>query len=153
MTTPVTHPRLDARRATQAWEKLMRVHAQLLRQFADDDIWNPVSLAEYDILYALETAGCRLHARDIQKAVLLSQPTLSRTVERLEKRGFVERDPDPQDGRAALVSLTPAGRKARTVVGRKHALAITQRLGAALRPDELDTLTELLDKVEKGNTP
>ncbi|HHW50970.1 MAG TPA: MarR family transcriptional regulator [Pseudoclavibacter sp.] len=149
----MTHPRLDARRATQAWEKLMRVHAQLLRQFADDDIWNPVSLAEYDILYALETAGCRLHARDIQKAVLLSQPTLSRTVERLEKRGFVERDPDPQDGRAALVSLTPAGRKARTVVGRKHALAITQRLGAALRPDELDTLTELLDKVEKGNTP
>ena len=131
----------------------MRVHAQLLRQFADDDIWNPVSLAEYDILYALETAGCRLHARDIQKAVLLSQPTLSRTVERLKKRGFVERDPDPQDGRAALVSLTPAGRKARTVVGRKHALAITQRLGAALRPDELDTLTELLDKVEKGNTP
>jgi DNA-binding MarR family transcriptional regulator len=36
-------------------------------------------------------------------------PRLSRTVDRLEKRGWVTRRPDPQDGRATLAVLTDAG--------------------------------------------
>ena len=36
-------------------------------------------------------------------------PRLSRTVDRLEKRGWVARRPDPQDGRSTLAVLTEAG--------------------------------------------
>src|SRR3954464_11325043 len=36
-------------------------------------------------------------------------PRLSRAVDRLEKRGWVARRPDPQDGRATLAVLTDAG--------------------------------------------
>jgi MarR family transcriptional regulator, organic hydroperoxide resistance regulator len=35
--------------------------------------------------------------------------TITRMVQRLEKAGLVERTPDPHDGRATLVSSTPAG--------------------------------------------
>ena len=38
-----------------------------------------------------------------------SQPTMSTQVQRLEAEGWTERVPDPDDARASLVSLTPAG--------------------------------------------
>ena len=38
-----------------------------------------------------------------------SLPRLSRTVDRLDKRGWVVRRPDPDDGRATLAVLTDAG--------------------------------------------
>ncbi|MEU4311000.1 MarR family transcriptional regulator [Nocardia sp. NPDC024068] len=39
----------------------------------------------------------------------VSAPTMSRIVAALEDRGFVERTPDPADGRARLLNPTPAG--------------------------------------------
>jgi DNA-binding MarR family transcriptional regulator len=39
----------------------------------------------------------------------VAQPTMSMIVKRLEQRGFVERAVDPDDARATLVSITPAG--------------------------------------------
>jgi DNA-binding MarR family transcriptional regulator len=35
--------------------------------------------------------------------------SMTRTVQRLERAGFVRRRPDPDDGRATLVDSTPAG--------------------------------------------
>jgi DNA-binding MarR family transcriptional regulator len=35
--------------------------------------------------------------------------SMSRTVQRVERAGFVRRLPDPNDGRVALVESTPAG--------------------------------------------
>jgi MarR family transcriptional regulator, organic hydroperoxide resistance regulator len=39
--------------------------------------------------------------------------SMTRTVQRLERAGFVRRRPDPSDGRATLVDSTPAGRALR----------------------------------------
>lgn len=41
----------------------------------------------------------------------LDQPTLSRTVARLVRKGFVARKPKPIDGRAVELQLTAAGRR------------------------------------------
>lgn len=37
-----------------------------------------------------------------------SQPSMTQMVQRLERQGLVERTGDPEDGRAAVVSLAPA---------------------------------------------
>jgi DNA-binding MarR family transcriptional regulator len=40
----------------------------------------------------------------------IQRPTATRVLARLADEGLVERTPDPQDGRSALVSATPAAR-------------------------------------------
>lgn len=45
-------------------------------------------------------------------------PTMTRTVQRLERAGFVRRSPDPTDGRATIVEPTPASQALRHEVER-----------------------------------
>jgi len=48
---------------------------------------------------------------DLGRAVLLHPATTTYTVDTLEKRGFVKREPDPRDRRGVLAKVTPAGRE------------------------------------------
>lgn len=52
----------------------------------------------------------------------VKRPTATRTLRVLVEAGLVERTPDPDDGRSALVSVTAAGReRLRRLRGRKNA--------------------------------
>ncbi len=52
----------------------------------------------------------------------VKRPTATRTLRVLGEAGLVERAPDPEDGRSALVSITAAGReRLRRLRGRKNA--------------------------------
>jgi DNA-binding MarR family transcriptional regulator len=70
----------------------------------------------------------------------------SRQLAVLERAGHVERRPDPQDGRASLLSLTPAGGKAMAVT---RVLRSEWALGALAGWSEGDArhLTDLLDRL------
>ena len=46
-----------SRLANDAWEALLTAHAEMMRQFAAEDVWNEVSRTEYDVLYTL--SKCR----------------------------------------------------------------------------------------------
>jgi DNA-binding MarR family transcriptional regulator len=79
--------------------------------------------------------------------VLLSQPALSRMVDRLVERGLVERRPDPEDGRGVCLALTDAGRAAQRSIGRRHARGVARAVSARLDPDELRQLATLCAKL------
>ena len=51
MTAPVKTGRRHL--ANDAWEALLSAHAVLMKQFAAEDIWQDVSMREYDVLYTL----------------------------------------------------------------------------------------------------
>jgi DNA-binding MarR family transcriptional regulator len=73
------------------------------------------------------------------------------TVNELSAAGFVERSPDPTDGRRNIITLTPAGR-----AQHDHLETLTQqaqdKIFAALSPSERDQLTLLLTKVLSHHT-
>ena len=48
--------------------------------------------------------------RDLAEALLLSAPTVTRMLQRMERRGLVERATDERDQRVAVVRLTAEGR-------------------------------------------
>jgi DNA-binding MarR family transcriptional regulator len=58
--------------------------------------------------------------------------SMTRTVQRLERAGFVRRRPDPHDGRATLVDSTPAGMALRGRI---------ERLWAELEGDTVGDMT------------
>jgi len=58
----------------------------------------------------------------------LNPTMLSRVVAALERSGWVERTPDPDDGRAALVSATAAGRALHARLRRERSALVEQWL-------------------------
>lgn len=141
---------MSDRLANQAWEALLTAHARLMRQFADDD-WEELSMREYDVLYTLSKQPSPVRIGDLGDSVLLSQPGLSRLVDRLVQRGLVERTPDPADGRSVRVGLTSAGVECQKTVGRRHARSVARAM-AALTPAELEKLHTLTNKLAQTNS-
>ncbi|WP_394555060.1 MarR family winged helix-turn-helix transcriptional regulator [Agromyces sp. MMS24-JH15] len=107
-----------------------------------------MSLNEYDVLFNLSRAPeRRLRLKDLNRHVLITQPSVSRLVDRLAARGFVAKSDDPTDGRGTIVSLTSEGFEAFRAVAVHHMDAITRHVGGGLDEDELARLAELCDRL------
>jgi DNA-binding MarR family transcriptional regulator len=107
-----------------------------------------VSFNEYDVLFNLsKQPDRRLRLRDLNKHVLLTQPSVSRLIDRLVARGLVAKCPEPNDGRGTVISMTDAGFDMFRRVAVEHMASITERVGGPLSTDELKQLVELCDKL------
>jgi DNA-binding MarR family transcriptional regulator len=77
----------------------------------------------------------------------VKRPTATRTLRVLAEAGLVERTPDPDDGRSALVSVTAAGReRLRRLRGRKNAY-LARRM-RELPADDVKTLERAAEILE-----
>ncbi|MEU8080676.1 MarR family transcriptional regulator [Catellatospora citrea] len=141
------------RLANHAWEGLLTAHARMMKQFADTDIWQDLSMREYDVLYTLSKCPEPLRIGELSRHVLLSQPALSRMVDRLAERGLLERCPDPADGRGVRLSLTDTGRDTQRQIGRRHAAQVARAVTAELSRDELQQLATICWKLAGAGTP
>lgn len=139
--------RARAHLANDAWEATMAAHAALMRRFAAENLWDDVSMREYDVLYTLSKRDEPLRLGELGRHVLLSQPALSRLVDRLVERGLVGRCADPADARAAHLTLTPAGRELQQRIGRRHGAHVARAMSAALSLEELQLLESLTLKL------
>jgi DNA-binding MarR family transcriptional regulator len=146
MTGKQAHP------ANDAWESLLTAHASLMRQFGADDAWQDVSMKEYDVLYTLSKCDQPIRLSELNRHVLLSQPALSRLVDRLAARGLVSRAADPRDGRGVGLALTEAGRAVQRRIGRRHGRSVAEAMLAGLTPPELRQLEELCAKLAASRT-
>ncbi|TFD31574.1 MarR family transcriptional regulator [Cryobacterium cryoconiti] len=119
-----------------------------MRSIAADFPSREISFNEYDVMFNLSRApGRQLRLRDLNRHVLLTQPSVSRLVDRLALRGFVQKHTDPTDGRGALIELTDAGFELFRRVALQHMDTITERIGDTLSADELTQLTALCDRL------
>ena len=137
--------------ANDAWEALLTAHAVVMKQFAAEDIWTDVSMREYDVLYTLSKCPEPVRLTELNRHVLLSQPALSRLVDRLAERGLVARQADPADGRGVRLSLTDAGRIVQREIGRRHARGVARAMTAGLTRGELAQLETICRKLAWAN--
>jgi DNA-binding MarR family transcriptional regulator len=133
--------------ANGAWEALLSAHANLMRQFAAEDIWEDLPMREYDVLYTLSKCPVPIRLSELNKHVLLSQPALSRLVDRLAERGLVERKTDPADRRGLLLSLTEDGHALQRRIGVRHARGVARAMTAELTPADLRQLEAICRKL------
>ena len=133
--------------ANDAWEAMLSAHASLMRRFNAEEVWEDISMKEYDVLYTLSKCPEPIRLTDLNQHVLLSQPALSRLVDRLASRGLVQRIADSRDLRTVRLALTEDGRALQRRVGRRHARSVARAMRSELTPDELDQLTAICAKL------
>lgn len=100
---------------------------------------------EFDVLAALRREGApyALSPGRLLQVTLVTSGTMTNRIDRLEAKGLVEREPDPDDGRSVRVLLTDAGRT-RVDDALTDLLAHERRILAALQPDDRAKLADLL---------
>jgi len=139
--------------ANEAWETLFTAPTTLMKQFSATDIWRDVSMREYDVLYTLSKCEEPIRLNELNYHLLLSQPALSRMVDRLIDRGWVSRTDDPTDRRSCRLSLTTSGWAEQRRVGGRHAVDVARAMTANLNDDELIQLRALCRRLVDGNRP
>jgi DNA-binding MarR family transcriptional regulator len=134
--------------AVTAWEALFRAQVSVMRYLSAEFPSAELSFTEYDVLFNLSRQPARQsRMKDLNQHLLLTQPSVSRLVDRLAARGLVAKTHDPDDARGVIVSLTDEGFDLFRRVARSHIQSIAERVGGTLSPSELTTLTALCDKL------
>ena len=133
-------------RQVQAWARLLsaqRLALQVVERALAGAQLPP--LAWYDVLLELERAGKPgLRPFELQETMLLAQYNLSRLLDRLEKRGYVERRECKQDGRGQVVVITEAGRAVRRQMWPVYVAAIKASFADHLSARDVASLDSIL---------
>jgi DNA-binding MarR family transcriptional regulator len=95
------------------------------------------------IEYTASNPGCGVQA--MAGGLKLSTPTVSIGVRQLEELGFITRQPDPQDGRAVHLFLTPTGQELHQSTHEFRCQKFEQLL-TSLTPQERTNLLDLLER-------
>jgi len=128
------------------------IAAEQLIRSADTPILEPHGLTHtrheaLAVLYFSRRGELPLSA--LSRALLLHLTSVTATVDVLERLGYVERVPHPDDRRTTLARITPLGRKA---MRRTCAALADARFGiGVLSEDEAMQLFELLGKVRRAH--
>jgi DNA-binding MarR family transcriptional regulator len=136
----------DRRLAIAAWESLFRAQHEVFTEISGD-FDDTLTQAEYDVLLTV-TRGEDMTARlrDVTANMLISQPSVSRLVDRMTVRGLISKCADPEDGRGALLRATDEGAQMFRRLASAHGKAIAERM-AVLTDEELAQLRTLTAKL------
>src|SRR5205809_1851800 len=102
--------------------------------------------SDFAVLEALLHKG-PLPVNEIGKKILLTSGSITVAVDRLEKKGLVERRAHGTDRRTRIVHLTKEGRKLITRTYAEHAADMEKLAAASLTRAERKTLIRLLKKI------
>ncbi|WP_420819198.1 MarR family winged helix-turn-helix transcriptional regulator [Nonomuraea lactucae] len=98
----------------------------------------------YMILVTLsETPGRRMRMSELAGRAQCSQSRLSHAVARLEERGWVRREPCPDDRRGSFAVLTEAGFDALAAAAPGHVEEVRRSLFDVLSPEQVRALNEI----------
>lgn len=97
----------------------------------------------------IKAEGSRL--TELAAHARMTLPAMSELVDDLQRIGFVERRPDPSDGRAKLICLTDAGWEA-TRTGRRVIADIEAEYAQLIGAERFEVALQTLDALLRGIT-
>jgi DNA-binding MarR family transcriptional regulator len=132
-----------------AWARLQRTSQRVLSAVESDlKAAGHPPLAWYDVLFELKRAGRDgLRPLALQSQMLLTQYNLSRLLDRMERDGYIERRPCPDDGRGQIVVITSKGRQLIKRMWPAYQAAIQRHFAERLSAEEATRLAHLLGKL------
>jgi MarR family 2-MHQ and catechol resistance regulon transcriptional repressor len=129
------------------WLVIRKASYWLQRHGLDSVAATNLGTGDFAVLKLLLFSG-PLPVNVIGAKVLLTSGSITSSIDRLERRGFVKRRRHPKDARMSLVALTPRGRDKIVPAAKDHAKRMAH-LVAVLTPAEQRELVRLMKKLGK----
>jgi DNA-binding MarR family transcriptional regulator len=120
----------------------------LLRRLRQVRVEGELSLPESSALVRLDRSGPAAPG-ELAKREQISPQSMGATVAALQARGLIERRPDPQDGRRAVLSVTAAGRDVVRDKRNARTEQLARALSAGFTPAELSQLMAAAPLLER----
>ncbi|PEQ11294.1 hypothetical protein B2G71_17155 [Novosphingobium sp. PC22D] len=119
---------------------LLRVTKPLLKRWGID-------LTESRLLVAILEQG-EMSAGDIVSTMALPQSTVSHQLKRLEKLGYIVREPTPDDQRRIMARLTETGRQV-AKEGNALSRSVTDVVFHAIGADDIEMVRRAMKRVDQ----
>ncbi|HEY6538884.1 MAG TPA: MarR family transcriptional regulator [Candidatus Dormibacteraeota bacterium] len=123
----VEGPIADLERAVSVivrWSNSREVQVETMRRARSD-----LPLASVSMLHRIASCG-PVHPSQLAAYYCVDNSTITPRLQRLERAGMIGREPDPRDGRAALLRITPAGQRLRKRLHQARRAMLEELLGA-----------------------
>lgn len=105
-----------------------------------------LTMTQCAVLFVLRETGEASKISDLGEATLTPASSMTHTIDRLERRGYIRCSSDARDRRAILVSLTPAGLQLIDEIKQSHRRHFKERC-AGFDEDELSLLVDLFERL------
>jgi DNA-binding MarR family transcriptional regulator len=127
-----------------------RAAADRIFRAVHDAGFDDVTIAQSRLMMGIDTEGTRLSA--LAERAQIAKQTATALVDKLERAGYVQRVPDPSDGRARLVRLTPRA-EAALPIARAEEDRIEAEWRAHLGAERMDQLRQALTALRDITDP
>ena len=117
--------------------------AELARRVADTP-YSDIRLTHGCVFGNIDPDGSRL--TDLAERAHMTKQSVGEVASELEHRGYLERVPDPSDGRAKIIRLTERGRTAQAL-GREIIDEIEREWAARFGADRVAALRDALEAI------
>ncbi|WP_404457295.1 MarR family winged helix-turn-helix transcriptional regulator [Oceanobacillus kapialis] len=136
---------MDDNLSLKTFVVLMKSSKTLQERIKQDIQSYGMKTSEFAILEALFHKG-RQTVRQISEAVLINTGSITYVIDKLETKGFLEREHCTEDRRAVFIQITDKGTKLMNEIFPKHQQVI-EDLFEGVSKEDLKTVIETLKKV------
>ncbi|MDT0300759.1 MarR family winged helix-turn-helix transcriptional regulator [Streptomonospora wellingtoniae] len=143
---------LDAEEQS-VWRSLLRAQSRIEEELDRDlQARSGVGLVEFGILVALsEAPGMRMRMRVLADSVIVSKSRLSHQITRLERAGYVRREPCEEDRRGFWAILTDQGLEVLRAAAGGHVTRVRERVFDRLTREQVRQLGAVMRLLEPGD--
>ncbi len=147
----MTEPRWLTDEQQRSWRAYLEGTARFVEALDHaHDAEAPLSLGEYHLMVQLsEAPDHTLRMSELADYLALSRSRLTHTVDRMERRGLVERRPVAGDRRGVNCVMTEAGWDLLVASAPHHVAAVRRFLVDVLEPEEFEVLGRAMAKVAR----
>jgi DNA-binding MarR family transcriptional regulator len=107
-----------------------------------------ITLPRFDLMAQLERHPDGLRMGELSKRMMVTGGNVTGIADQLEREELILRVPDPQDGRAFMLRLTPRGRTAFAQMAAVHQGWVADLFGD-VSPDDKARMIALLDTMKR----
>lgn len=144
----MNEPRWLSPEEMRAWLGYRRLRNLLDARIARDLAEAGLSEQDYDVMSHLsDRDGHRAGVGELAARLRWSHSRLSHHLTRMEKRGLVAREEDPEDARGSIAALTPQGWTALQEAAPGHVASVREHLIDVLTPEQVRVLGDVAEAV------